>query len=681
MKGNRHIPLSSSAPQLLPLSASAPAASPLARPPCLKSPSYSTINLSRPAPASDEPLDEPRARSPQSPPRTIVPLPRIAAAHPRDEVRLLPSGGCSEDRQLHAASQLSLASEPLGGFRLHRPERLRLHSPSAASSASFGIDAGEPPSPQLHLNHMSVFSPTQSSSKKPYNLGGGFNVRATGRPSSKNSGSRTASPRSPRRKTVQESDTLAIDSQDGVTEEDSRGSLGIHLIERSRSSDSATTADPSALERSFFTSIADVRQVVLHRTFGDSAREANSWHRVILSEKFLSWTRRRRELIKRMVDVIRLLIVTTEQKINLLAGVPLFASLTMSGLREVARMMTTRLVSRYEKVQRAVQRPNRFQILVWGSLYAADETGGVQQLNVGAAFGETALILDTTGRGDQIQADRSIVTSDATSLLICIHREQLTTQWWLSEVRQGYAAYVTQKRKTFLLHKLPMLSSASAEFRAKLSQLMKYHLRKSATVLFSPGDVSDKAWLLVRGTVVCRAKEGTSIFIEGPDWVGAGAIFAKKERRWSAEVVSEQAEMLCLYSSSFTPFCKLVPMLLQTMRTRERRIASLLLDDDQGRSGGFEERVGVDSLQQQQKMARELGFRAQLRLEQQKESLSQLQKGQEISTRASFISSLVPAYTLVDQFGRRVPVKVVDIKPLAMNAWWASLSMVGGHDN
>jgi len=114
-------------------------------------------------------------------------------------------------------------------------------------------------------------------------------------------------------------------------------------------------------------------------------------------------------------------------------------------------------------------------------------------------------------------------------------------------------------------------------------------------------------------------------------------------------------------------------MLLQSMRARERRIASQL-EGQAPSAGPPEEAAGTDTLQQQQKTARELGYRAQLRFEQQKESLTQLHKGQMVSQRASFISSLVPAYTLVDNFGHRVPVKVVEVKPLAMSSWWNDLS-------
>ncbi|KAL3925230.1 MAG: hypothetical protein SGPRY_003697 [Prymnesium sp.] len=170
------------------------------------------------------------------------------------------------------------------------------------------------------------------------------------------------------------------------------------------------------------------------------------------------------------------------------------------------------------------------------------------------------------------------------------------------KVHQGYAAYVSHKRKTFLLHRVPMLSSASADFRAKLSELMKYQLRKRGAQLFVAGDPSDKAWLLVRGTVVCRTKHGTKVLIEGPDWVGADAIFTKRERGWAAEVSSEEAEMLCLLSASFTTFCELVPMLLGAMRARERRMSSLLLGD-MG-SAPVLDKGGVDSLQAQQKMVR-----------------------------------------------------------------------------
>ena len=78
-------------------------------------------------------------------------------------------------------------------------------------------------------------------------------------------------------------------------------------------------------------------------------------------------------------------------------------------------------------------------------------------------------------------------------------------------------------------------------------------------------------------------------------------------------------------------------MLLQNMRAREKRLSQLLLGDDSlsptkaGESSAHEEDAGAstsDTLGQQQKMARELGFRAQLRFEQQRESLTQLHKGQ-----------------------------------------------------
>ena len=78
-------------------------------------------------------------------------------------------------------------------------------------------------------------------------------------------------------------------------------------------------------------------------------------------------------------------------------------------------------------------------------------------------------------------------------------------------------------------------------------------------------------------------------------------------------------------------------MLLQAMRAREKRLTHLLLGDEtpsptKAADGGAQDDATggatSDTLLQQQKMARELGYRAQLRFEQQRESLTQLHKGQ-----------------------------------------------------
>ena len=45
-----------------------------------------------------------------------------------------------------------------------------------------------------------------------------------------------------------------------------------------------------------------------------------------------------------------------------------------------------------------------------------------------------------------------------------------------------------------------------------------------------------------------------------------------------------------------------------------------------------------------------------------------------VDQRATFISSLVPAYTLIDAFGQRVPVKAAEVKPLSMRSWWTDFS-------
>ena len=128
----------------------------------------------------------------------------------------------------------------------------------------------------------------------------------------------------------------------------------------------------------------------------------------------------------------------------------------------------------------------------------------------------------------------------------------------LPQVRQGYVAYLKEKRKAYLIQCHPTLTTATEAFRAQLSALMQYQIRKTGTFLFFSGDVPDRAWLLVRGAVSLRARSGAVKTVEGPDWVGAGAIFTRNERRWSAEVVSDNTELLCLPSSSFNDFCQMV---------------------------------------------------------------------------------------------------------------------------
>ena len=119
-------------------------------------------------------------------------------------------------------------------------------------------------------------------------------------------------------------------------------------------------------------------------------------------------------------------------------------------------------------------------------------------------------------------------------------------------------AYLKEKRKAYLIQCHPTLTTATAEFRSQLSALMQYQIRKAGTFLFLSGDVPDRAYLLVRGAVSLRTRSGAVKTIEGPDWVGAGAIFARNERRWSAEVVSDNTELLCLPSASFNAFSEMV---------------------------------------------------------------------------------------------------------------------------
>lgn len=143
-----------------------------------------------------------------------------------------------------------------------------------------------------------------------------------------------------------------------------------------------------------------------------------------------------------------------------------------------------------------------------------------------------------------------------------------------------------------------MLATAPTDFCRQLSDLMKFQPRKTGTKLFVPGDKPDKAWLLVRGVVKCWTPQA-NVVLQAPHWVGATAIFSQKDRYFVAEVESDEAVLLCLPSSSFDEFVKLVPMLLHSIRASERRIASLLNGDV---LPALSEAAGAESLQQQQKM-------------------------------------------------------------------------------
>ena len=461
----------------------------------------------------------------------------------------------------------------------------------------------------------------------------------------------------------------SVARRDGTVAADELGDDGVGVC----------ASAPSEGEAATFTvgkesvSISDVRALVMIKELSSGP---NQWQRTLLSEAFQARLRRRAQLLSCFVDLARSLIVTMDRRVQLLRGVPLFAQISSVGLRALAATMHSRLVGRYQKVQRSLKRPSRFQILVSGALRAADETGGVAELKPGAAFGEAALVIDADAAGEELEPERLIVTTVQASLLLCLHRRQLSSvpAQWLEGLRLGYVTHLSTLRKISLLQLCPALSNATADFRKQLAAMMKYTRLKPGTHLFSAGSTPDAVYLLASGRVRLRASikgsdTNVCLDVEAPDWVGAGAIFTRSERPWSAEVVSEASELLVLPATSFGEFCDLVPMMLPSMRASEKRLLQLLSDDTAAATNQEE-----TSLPAQQKSARELGYRAQLRLEQQEESMERWQQKQEVSKRASFISSLVPAYTLVDNFGHRVPVKITPVRPMSDKLWWRELS-------
>lgn len=125
--------------------------------------------------------------------------------------------------------------------------------------------------------------------------------------------------------------------------------------------------------------------------------------------------------------------------------------------------------------------------------------------------------------------------------------------------------------------------------------------------------------------------------IDGPDWVGASALFEEGVRAWAC-VVIEHCELLALSRDAFAKFSSIMPSIVPTLRMRQRQ-QTKMLSESSGRERAEE------SLQQLQTSARELAHRAQIRLDTQTEHLRRWRAQQEKDDRARFIYSLVPAYS------------------------------------
>ena len=114
-----------------------------------------------------------------------------------------------------------------------------------------------------------------------------------------------------------------------------------------------------------------------------------------------------------------------------------------------------------------------------------------------------------------------------------------------------------------------------------------------------------------------------------------------------------------------------MPSFIPAMRAREQRIFQLLHSSSTRVADGQSDAT----LQQLQYNARELTFRAEMRLEQQDDRMRRWREQQEKDPKAAFIWSLVPAYTAEDAYGHRLPVIVAASTPTVMKEWWDSLSM------
>ena len=176
-------------------------------------------------------------------------------------------------------------------------------------------------------------------------LGGGFNINSSGRINSKvgtrnlaassddggggngggsggggGGGGNSTSSGSPSalRKAATRCDDSTV-AESGRSSKNRRQEPSSRLTAAERASDAQSSADAERTyetERAFFDSIADVRATVLSKKFGPAPREPNAWQRAILSEAFLRRFARRQDLVRRLVDAIKLLTVTTERKVR-----------------------------------------------------------------------------------------------------------------------------------------------------------------------------------------------------------------------------------------------------------------------------------------------------------------------------------------------------------------------------